>query len=244
MDPNLRQHSCRIGINYDKKLILVAPEEGNDHVVLTTPALYAWHAHQISTEEGIREWIFIESGGFMGKDLTLKILNDFRILFVDCSEIFVYGVILSEKRNQPIFAFNKKSTNVIQGSPFLYRKSVFVSHSSKDKPIVRDLISRIERKFDVWIDEKKIIAGDSITNQINKGLTNSDAILLCLSQNSISSKWVQKEYSFALHKGLRLIPIKLDNCIVPPILMDIKYLSFYENETDCVEEIIKSVELA
>jgi|TARA_B110000037_G_scaffold178846_1_gene204763 hypothetical protein len=244
MKSKLREHSCKIGVDYVNKIIIVSPEEGSSRIVLTTPALYAWHAYNLTTEEGITHWKLLEIGGFIKKEMVLKLLKDYVIGFVNCKEIFVYGIILSEKMNGSIYGFGDDSAKIIQGSPFLYRKSIFISHSSGDKTIVRDLTSRIDRDVDVWMDEKKITVGDSITSKINEGLSNCDAIILCLSKNSISSDWVKREYAYAIHKKLKIIPVRLDKCDIPPILFDTKYIDFINNETNCIIEILKSIELS
>ena len=40
---------------------------------------------------------------------------------------------------------------------------VFISHSSLDKPFVRRLTRRLEKEgFRVWLDERELVAGDSL----------------------------------------------------------------------------------
>ncbi len=192
MQPELRKHSCKLGIDYKRKWILCAPEVGEHHVVLTTPVLYAWHSHLLTTEEGIRHGEFIEAAGHLGKNLTLKILSDYKIVFIGCKEIFVYGLMFSENREAEIFGFDNVSTRTIQGSPHLFKKTVFLSHASSDKKLVNDLATRIEKTTNVWLDEKEIVVGDSITEKIDDGLRNCDALVLCLSKNSVNSSWVRR----------------------------------------------------
>lgn len=242
MEPELRKHSCKLCIDYDRKWIVCSPEDGTDHVVLTTPVLYAWHAHILATEEGIRRGRFIEAAGYLGNNLALKLLNDHKIVFVGCKEIFVYGLILSEKRDGQIYAFDDVSTRTIQGSPFLFRKTVFLSHASSDKSLVRDLATRVERTMNVWLDEKDIVVGDSISEKIDEGLQSCDALILCLSQNSLKSSWVRREYDYALHKKIKVLPIRLDDCSPPPTLTGTKYIDFLGHEEACVREIFHSVE--
>jgi TIR domain len=242
MEPELRKHSCKLGIDYEKKWILCGPEDGTDHVVLTTPTLYAWHAHILTTAEGIRRGKFIEAAGYGGKDLAVKLLHDYKIVFVGCKEIFVYGLILSQKKEAPIFAFDRCSTKTVQGSPFLFRKTVYISYDSSDKTLVRDLASRLEWPMNVWLDEKSIFVGDSISAAIDTGLQSCDALILCLSENSKNSSWVRREYAYALHKGIKVLPVRLDHCSPPPTLADIKYIDFPENEEACIKEIFRSVE--
>jgi len=57
--------------------------------------------------------------------------------------------------------------------------SVFVSHSSLDKPFVR----RVERALrqngvNVWLDERQIKVGHKISSRIQDGIDNSDYFLM------------------------------------------------------------------
>jgi hypothetical protein len=238
----LRQHSCKLGVDYKRKLIFCSPEDGNDSVVLTTPALYAWHKCNLMKEEGIRQWALIDCAGFYGEDMVLKILQGYKIAFIGCREIYMYGLILTEHKNGTVFCFDKKSTRNIRGSPFLHRKDVFISYSSKDKNIVHMICSHIELYANCWIDEKNIMAGDSISKTIDEGLSNCDIVIIFLSENSMTTDWVRREYSYAFHAKKRVIPIRIDTCIPPPTLSDIRYTDYPGNEENCIDEIIKAIE--
>jgi hypothetical protein len=124
----------------------------------------------------------------------------------------------------------------------MYRKTVFISHASIDKPLVRDLVSRIERTMNVWLDEKQIVVGDSITQEVDRGLTGCDALILCISKNSVNSEWVRREYAYAISVRKKVLPVRLDDCYPPPSLADLKYIDFPGNEEACVQEIFASVE--
>lgn len=242
MKPELREHSCRLEIDFIKQWIICTPEDGRDYVVLTTTILYLWHTYISSTEEGIRFCPFIECAGFAGKDMVLKLLGRHKIIFCNCKEIYLYGLILSEQQDERIFLFDQSSTELIQGSPYLYRKTAFISYATADKGIVQDLASRLERTMNIWIDEKNISVGDSITEKIDEGLKNTDVVILCLSENSLNSSWVRKEYSYAMHSGKKVLPIRLDDYPIPPTLADIKYIRYTGNENACVKEIFESAE--
>ena len=48
---------------------------------------------------------------------------------------------------------------------------VFLSHSAKDKPVVRDVAERLKKDgLRVWFDEWEIRPGDSIPAKIEEGL--------------------------------------------------------------------------
>src|SRR5207248_344407 len=108
----------------------------------------------------------------------------------------------------------------------------FLSHSSKDKPFIRQLASDLAKAdIDTWLDEQRILVGDSITEKIGQGLAQSDYFVIALSENSVGSAWVQKELSGALLREVErrkvvVLPIKLSDCDVPEMLKDKKYADF------------------
>jgi WD40 repeat protein len=93
---------------------------------------------------------------------------------------------------------------------------VFLSHSSKDKDIVRDIAERLRNDgIKVWFDEWEIHPGDNIPSKIEEGLEHSRVLVLCISANVLDSEWSHLEsYTFRfrdpLNKGRRFIPLRLD----------------------------------
>ncbi len=59
---------------------------------------------------------------------------------------------------------------------------VFISHSSKDKPVVRELANRLQQAgLRVWLDEWEIQPGDMIGLKISQGLERSRTLLMVMS---------------------------------------------------------------
>ena len=108
----------------------------------------------------------------------------------------------------------------------------FVSHSSKDKPFIRQLASDLtEQGITVWIDEQMIKVGDSIVEKISQGLAESDYFLIALSENSVNSEWVKKELNQALLKEIearevKILPLKLSECEIPLLIKEKKFADF------------------
>ena len=106
---------------------------------------------------------------------------------------------------------------------------VFICYASEDKAQARDLSSAIAKLgAEVWLDEREISVGDSIVQRIEDGLSQASHLLVLLSENSVEKPWVRKELSSALMrqlagKSITVLPIRLDNCTIPPILADIRY---------------------
>jgi predicted peroxiredoxin len=70
----------------------------------------------------------------------------------------------------------------------------FISHSSKDKPFVRQLAADlVAAGVQIWLDEQRIRVGDSIPERIAQGVAESDFFLVVISADSVKSAWVQKE---------------------------------------------------
>ena len=101
---------------------------------------------------------------------------------------------------------------------------VFLCHASTDKPKVRNLYRYLKRRgINPWFDEEHLVGGQDWQVEIPKALATSDAIIICLTKNSVDKEgYIQKEIKFALDKALEmpegrifLIPVKFEECEVP-----------------------------
>ena len=71
---------------------------------------------------------------------------------------------------------------------------VFLSHSAKDKAVVRPLAERLRKDgVKVWFDEWEIKPGDRIPAKIEEGLEHSRVLVLCMSAQAFGSDWAQLE---------------------------------------------------
>ena len=127
---------------------------------------------------------------------------------------------------------------------------VFVSYSQKDRYFVRTLLNDLQNQnIEVWQDEKSINIGDSITDEIPKGIEKADYFLIVISSNSINSKWVNTELSVAsfLQRKLKpsnfIIPILLEKCEIPELLISIKYVDFTQDHNSGLKKLLKTVNL-
>jgi hypothetical protein len=90
--------------------------------------------------------------------------------------------------------------------------SVFLSHSSVDKPFVRKLAREFEKNgIKGWVDEAEIKIGDSLMSHIEDGIKKAEYFAIILSKNSINSPWVAAElkaaFSLELENKIRVLPI-------------------------------------
>jgi TIR domain len=93
---------------------------------------------------------------------------------------------------------------------------VFLSHSSKDRAVVRAVAERLRSdNLRVWFDEWELKPGDNIPAKIEAGLEHSRVLVLCMSAQAFGSDWVQLEsytYRFRdpLNQERRFIPLRFD----------------------------------
>lgn len=100
--------------------------------------------------------------------------------------------------------------------PENFQYDVFLSHSSKDKDIVRPLAERLRKDgLRVWFDEWQTRPGESISAKVEEGLERSRVLVLCMSANAFGSDWIALEsqtfrFRDPLNKERRFIPLRLD----------------------------------
>ncbi len=137
----------------------------------------------------------------------------------------------------------------IEGFQRLDRPSthLFICHASEDKKAARELANAMKRLgAEVWFDEWELRVGDSIVEKINAALGTVSHLLVLLSYHSVAKPWVNRELSAALMRqlstqGIQVLPIRLDDCTIPPILADIRYADARKGMRDAVAELEKSL---
>ena len=109
---------------------------------------------------------------------------------------------------------------------------VFLSHSAKDKAVVRPLAERLRKDgVKVWFDEWVLKPGDSIPAKIEEGLERSRVLVLCMSANAFGSDWAQLEsgtfrFRDPLNKERRFLPLRLDDAPIKGSLAQFLYINW------------------
>lgn len=109
---------------------------------------------------------------------------------------------------------------------------LFLSHSSSDKPFVKKLANDlIELGHDIWLDEWQIRVGDCIVKGVEKGIEESDYVIMILSENSVNSTWVEKEWRTKYWDEINsnevlILPVLKELCEIPALLKTKKYADF------------------
>jgi hypothetical protein len=89
---------------------------------------------------------------------------------------------------------------------------VFISYSSKDKPIADAVCANIEAEgIRCWIAPRDIAPGDDWPTAVTTAITKSRVMVLIFSSNSNSSDDVGRELMLAANSKLVIIPFKIEN---------------------------------
>jgi formylglycine-generating enzyme required for sulfatase activity len=121
--------------------------------------------------------------------------------------------------------------------PETKKLQVFLCHASLDKPQVRELYKYLRRRgIAPWLDAEDLLPGQDWQVEIPQALLASDAIIVCLSKNSVTKEgYVQKEIAFALDKAqekpegaIFIIPAKLEECDVPARLSRYHWVDLHQ----------------
>lgn len=127
------------------------------------------------------------------------------------------------------------------------QRVAFLSHSSADKATIRQLAADLTANgISVWLDEQRIRVGDSIPEKIAQGLAESDYFLIAMSQKASESAWVQRELNNALmsevqRRKVHILPLKLDDTSMPPIIADKKYADFSKSYKTGLGELLAAL---
>jgi len=105
--------------------------------------------------------------------------------------------------------------------------TIFLSYSKKDYFFAELAeIKLADGQIKLWRDQGQLRAGADWRHGIERGISESLAVVVALSANSTESPYVTFEWAYALGKGKAVIPVKLTECNIHPKLETIQYLDF------------------
>lgn len=123
---------------------------------------------------------------------------------------------------------------------------VFISYSHSDSDFAERLATQLVRhRTNVWLDKWEMRVGDSLLNRIQDAITDSSALLVILSPNSVKSEWCNKELNAGLireldEKRVIVLPLLIEDCEIPLFLKDKMYADFRTNFDKGLAQVVES----
>jgi hypothetical protein len=125
--------------------------------------------------------------------------------------------------------------------------TIFISHSSKDSWIAKQIASLIEQKgrkygINTFLDENDIEGGDFIPELIRENIKDCYEFVVLLSKNSIKRPWVWTEIGGAWLVEKRIIAIlhEINPNELPDVISLYKAIDLNKFD-DYLEELLKRV---
>ena len=121
--------------------------------------------------------------------------------------------------------------------------AIFISYSRADAAFVDQLAHKlVMRRHHIWMDRWEMSVGDSLITKIQGALTESDAILIVLSKNSVASEWCKKELNSGLireleEKRVLVLPCVIDDCEIPLFLKEKMYADFRKDPDEALKQV-------
>jgi uncharacterized protein YjbI with pentapeptide repeats len=125
---------------------------------------------------------------------------------------FLFGCGLSE-------SFVVQIPDLIASIEPIQFYSCFISYSSKDQEFTNRLYSDLRRRdVPCWFAAEDLKIGDIFRTRIDHVIRVYDKLLLVLSNNSVSSQWLEKEVETAMEREREqaktmLFPVRLDDAV-------------------------------
>ena len=94
------------------------------------------------------------------------------------------------------------------------RRDVFVSYSQPDRDCAYELTHQLEtRGFSVWIAPRDVSPAAEWAEEIIDAIAAARVMVLVFSASSNTSPQVRREVERAVHKGVRILPFRIDDVL-------------------------------
>jgi len=123
------------------------------------------------------------------------------------------------------------------------KPNIFISYSRREVSFVNDLVDDLEdNDFIVWLDYRSLIPGTPWAEQIDKGILESEVVLLVVSKASMASEYVELEWKHVLEKGKRVILLIFEVVDLPVELESFEWVDFRGNYKKGLEELMRQAQ--
>ena len=126
---------------------------------------------------------------------------------------------------------------------------IFLSHKSKDKPLVREFQKLLPPFLKIWLDEESLTWGGLLEKELRSTIQSGvDFLIIFLDNDSLSSKWVRQELEWAVKreqvlKRVFVLPVILPETSpekLPAVVTKRLHIELSSYERGAIEALAKS----
>lgn len=202
---------------------------------------------------------FINTKGFQDSQIPADIAHVEKIIQTGLDKLGFYGIGGKRSRGYGRLMVWENSYAAVlpEEQDFISTLSVpvntphvFISYTSSDKVVARRMAADLQAEhLEVWLDERKILVGDSIHRRVEEGISECDYLVLLVSQESLESAWVQEELNAIRTREkadgrIILLPAILhgvDITKLPTLLRDRRFAQLSPKYEDGLRDIVDSI---
>jgi TIR domain/Domain of unknown function (DUF4062) len=122
------------------------------------------------------------------------------------------------------------------------KSRIFISYSSKDQQFVDEQLYRKLKQsgHHAWLNTESIPKGEAWYDEMSKGLSETDLLILVVSENAVASKWVSEEWKTFLKMQKKIVPLLLRECKVPQAIKKLEMIK--TSDKNWYYRLLKSIE--
>lgn len=151
------------------------------------------------------------------------------------TEVSGESVLSKAPENKPFFVCQTKFEAYTGDEPYL-----FVSYSHRDSALVYPILDALyDCKYRMWYDES-CETGNDFRDELRERIKKSEAVLLFVSEASMTSPFCGMEIIVAREYSKRLYPIYLDSVEVPPAFQ-ILLNNTHHGTPDNMDKLVKAM---
>ncbi len=173
----------------------------------------------VEIEDGEEEQVW--QGGYLDFSFAVSLPQDYakrQVLFT--AAVYINGIIATRlKFTAQCRSFLQQKMSVLRDDVL----SAFVSYASEDRGRVAVLVQGIQaarRDMDVFMDVQGLRTGDNWEEILYAEIQRRDVLYLCWSHSASQSKWVDREWRYALNQkgeeGIQLVALEPPDKCPPP----------------------------
>lgn len=123
----------------------------------------------------------------------------------------------------------------------------FVSYGSADKACARRVADALQAEgVKVWLDERQLRVGDSLWEEIGRGIESANYVLLLISSKSAQSRWVRREVNAGLATEMTeerkiVLPVLIEPTEVPVFLRERLYCNLVDGFEEGIAALVRAM---